>query len=68
MGLHEISLAGALMVVLMADDFPQYKAAARGPFSYVDRDGTRITHADGVTFCASTYLAMMRYGWVKEVA
>jgi len=51
----------------MPAEIAWYEAAALGPFSYL-WETERRTHDRGVTFCASTYRAMMRYGWVKEVA
>lgn len=43
------------------------QAAALGPLSYICGPGDKRTHADNVTVQASTYNAMMRYGWVSEV-
>ena len=39
---------------------------AAGAFSF-RYDGEKLTTARGVTFCASTYNAMMVRGWVEEV-
>ena len=39
---------------------------AGGPFSFCF-EGERYTTAGGVTYCASTYNAMMSHGWVEEV-
>ena len=43
------------------------QSAASGPFSYVCGPGDKRTHAEDITMQATTYNAMMRYGWAPEV-
>ena len=54
---------------LLAVDFPVVECplslAALGPVSFLDLEGERLTCAAGQTFCATTYVAMMRNGWVN---
>ena len=43
------------------------ESAASGAFSFC-YDGEKLTTARGVTFCASTFNAMMARGWVEEIS
>ena len=46
-------------------DLASVSSLSAGPFSFRDLTLEKFTRAGGQTFCASTYVSMMEYGWVN---
>jgi len=55
------------MPLLTAAGLFRLRVLANGPFSYRNRLGDMLTRAEGQTFCASTYVEMVRLGWTEEL-
>jgi hypothetical protein len=43
------------------------ETVCQGPFSYLHHGQKFSYWREGVTVCASTYLSLIRFGWVQDV-